>query len=101
MNKVQNKNVLSSSLVGFFGSILLAYSLLIFANFVLEVYLFYFYPGFHVYTDPEPAQTIIEAAEQAKEETIQVVTRKPIQFTIVAVLCGIGVFVILYGPWEY
>ena len=101
MTKIQNKNVLGSSLVGFFGSILLAYSLLIFANFVLEVYLFYFYPGFHVYTDPEPAQTVIEAVEQAKDETIQVVTRKPIQFTYVAVLCGIGVFIILYGTWEY
>lgn len=101
MTKIQNKNVLGSSLVGFFGSILLAYSLLIFANFVLEVYLFYFYPGFHVYTDPEPAQTVIEAVEQARDETIQVVTKKPIQFTFVAVLCGIGVFIILYGPWEY
>ena len=98
MNKFNN--TIKSSLLGFFGSIVLAYSLLVFANFLIEVYLFYFYPGFHVYTDPEPAQTVIDAVEQAKDETIQVVSRKPIQFTFVAILCGIGVFIILYGPWE-
>jgi hypothetical protein len=100
MNKFSNRNEFKSSLIGLFGSILLAYSLLVLANFILEVYLFYLYPGFHVYTNPEPAETVLEAVEQAKDETIQVVTRKPIQFTFVAILCGIGVFIILYGPWE-
>lgn len=101
MNKFKNSDVLKSSLLGFFGSIAIAYFGLAFANFILEIYLFYYHPGFHIYTDPEPAQTILEAAEQAKDETIQVVTRKPIQFTVVSIILGIGVFIILYGPWEY
>lgn len=89
-----------SSFLGLFGCIILAYSGLVFANFLLETFLFYYVPGFHVYTDPEPAETVIEAAQQAKDETIQVVVRRPIQFTVVAILCGMGLFIIFYGPWE-
>lgn len=103
MKQIKNSEVFKSSftLSGFFFSIAIAYSALILANFIIEVYLFFYYPSFHIYTDPEPAQTVVEAMENAKDETIQVVSRHPIQFTVVAVLCGIGVFIILYGPWEY
>lgn len=102
MKKYYCNNISSrkSSFLGLFGCIILAYSSLVCVNFLLETFLFYYVPGFHVYTDPEPAETVIEAAQQAKDETIQVVTRRPIQFTVVAVLCGLGLFVIFYGPWE-
>lgn len=92
--------VLKSSLTGFFACLLFTYFAIISANFVLEVFLFYMYPDFHVYTDPEPAETLVQAAQNAKEETIQVVTRKPIQFAVVSIILGIGVFIFVYGPWE-
>lgn len=105
MKKFQRFEVLRSgfsfTMTGFLFSIGVAYSSLIIANFIIELLLFYYFPDSHIsHIDPEPAQTIVEAAEQAKDETIQFATRRPIQLAVVSFVLGIGVFIILYGFWE-
>lgn len=96
------KQVLKSEFTfsGFLFSVGLTYVCLIFGNFLYEVCLFYFYPGSQIYTDPEFAESIIEAADQAKNETIQVVKHRPIELLVVSTILGVLTFIILYGPWE-
>ena len=104
MKQIKNTEVLKSefTFIGFLFSVALTYSGLILAEFILELFFFYYFPNYHhVYTDPEPAYTVLEAVENAKGETTEFITRRPIQLVVVSVILGIGTFIILYGPWEY
>lgn len=101
-NNKNNSFKASFTFTGYFISIFIVYSGLAFANFIIELFFIYYYPGdFHSQTDLDPPETLIQAAEQAKDETLEFVTKRPIQLAVVSSILAIGVFLILYGPWEY